>query len=391
MDALAHNLVSLLQQLIQLPSPNPPGDCRDIAHFCHAFLQAAGFTPICVAPDDRAWSVVGRAGNDTGPAVLYHAHLDTVPLGQNARWTHDPFGGEIDGGRVYGLGSVDDKAPLAAMLQVAATLRDRLAQMRGSLVVVCAAEEEVGGQLGTKWLVDQGHIPPCDFAVVGEQTHNRTATAHKGVLRAAFQVVGRTAHATDPWRGRNAINGMAHLILDLERYQQEVLDHRRHPLLGAPSINIGMIQGGVGSNVVADGCTIYVDRRMVPGEDPQAVMAELTSLAAARQALDPERTYRVDDFLVSHWFETSADGPMTQRFLRICATETGDPAELVGYLPGSDAKHLVGSARQGVVVFGPGSYQVAHATDEYTEIAELHTTYRILQRFVDETLFDLSA
>ena len=99
------------------------------------------------------------------------------------------------------------------------------------LVVVCAADEEVGGRLGTKWLADEGYIPECDFIVVGEQTHNRVATAHKGVLRAAFHVAGRTSHATDPWRGRNAINGMAHLILDLEQYQTETLEPRRHPLL----------------------------------------------------------------------------------------------------------------------------------------------------------------
>jgi acetylornithine deacetylase/succinyl-diaminopimelate desuccinylase-like protein len=259
--------------------------------------------------------------------------------------------------------------------------------LQGALTVVCAADEEVGGQLGTKWLVDQGYIDPCDFVVVGEQTFNRTAVAHKGVLRAALHVAGRTAHATDPWRGRNAINGMAHLILDLEVYQQTVLDTRVHPLLGPPSINVGLIEGGVGSNVVADACTIRVDRRMVPGEDPQAVIAELQQLVAARQAQDPERRYTIDSFLISNWFETNADSPLTQRFLQICAEETATDGEPVGYLPGSDAKHLVSVAREGMVVFGPGTYQVAHSTDEYTEQHELETTYRILQRFVDATLF----
>jgi acetylornithine deacetylase/succinyl-diaminopimelate desuccinylase-like protein len=321
-DLLQLDLVALLQRLIQIPSPNPPGDTRTIADFCAAYLQAAGFATVQVAPDARAWSVVGRAVNGSGPSVLYHAHIDTVPLGQNAHWSYDPFAGCVDQNRVYGLGSVDDKAPLAAMLYAAAQLRGRLAQMRGTLTIVCAADEEVGGQLGTKWLVDQGHIDAHDFVVVGEQTFNRTAVAHKGVLRAAFHVAGRTAHATDPWRGRNAINGMAHLILDLEQYQQEVLDQRRHPLVGPPSINVGLIQGGVGANVVADACTVRVDRRMVPGEDPQAVIAELQAVAAARQAQDPERTYTVDSFLISNWFETDAGSPLAQRFLHICAEET---------------------------------------------------------------------
>ncbi|MEZ4837243.1 MAG: M20 family metallopeptidase [Caldilineaceae bacterium] len=375
------SLVSLLQDLIRIPSPNPPGDCRAIADFCEEYLQGIGFSTAKIAPDDRAWSVIGVAGSEDGPSLLLHAHIDTVPLGQNAKWTYNPFGGEIDDDKVFGLGSVDDKAPLAAMLQVAADLSDRLAQMKGKLVIVCAAEEETGGVLGTKWLSKNGYIPACDFVVVGEQTHNRMATAHKGVLRAAFHVRGRTSHATDPWRGRNAINGMAHLILDLERYQVEVLEAQPHPLLGPASINVGVIEGGVSANVVADACTVRVDRRMVPGEDAQTVIAELQEIVAARQALDPERSYSVDSFQISNWFQSNSDSPLAQRFLAICAEETGTPAEPVGYLPGSDAKHLVDQTKQAMIVFGPGTYQVAHSTDEYTEIAELETTYRILRRF----------
>lgn len=376
-------VVRLLQNLIQIPSPNPPGDCREIAQYCAKFLEEAGFAVEQLAPDDRAWSVVATAGPEDGPSVLLHAHIDTVPLGQNARWNFDPFGGEIHDGKIYGLGSIDDKAPLAAMLQAAADRVSSDATLDRRIIVVCAAEEETGGVLGTRWLAEKGHIPPSDFVIVGEQTHNRMATAHKGVVRAAFHVGGRTAHATDPWRGVNAINGMAHLILDLERYQTE-LEQRPHPVLGPPSINVGLIEGGVGINVVADGCTIRVDRRMVPGENPDTVIAELQAIADSRSELDPERSYRVDSFQVSNWFESSAEAEPAQRFLRICAEETGTPAEPIGYLPGSDAKHLVDIAQEAMVVFGPGSYQVAHSTDEHTQIAEVEETYRILSRFLEE-------
>lgn len=378
-------VVELLQQLIRIPSPNPPGDTRAIAEFCAEWLRRAGFETVVAAPDDRAWSVVGTAGPDAGPSLLYHAHIDTVPLGQNAEWRYDPFSGTLADGRIYGLGSIDDKAPLAAMLQAAA---DTCAsgRLRGRLVVVCAGDEEVGGQLGTRWLVDQGYVPPCDFVVVGEQTHNRVAVAHKGVLRAAFHVRGRTAHATNPARGRNAINGMAQLILDLERYGAEVLAQRSHALVGAPSINVGVISGGVSANVVADACTIKVDRRMIPGEDPAEVRAELEAIASARGRSDEEREYAVDSFLVSPWFESRGDDPYTLRFLAVCSAETGAPAEPVGYLPGSDAKHLLQVARRGMVVFGPGSYELAHAVDEYTELRELEQTYRILARFAAELL-----
>ena len=106
-----------------------------------------------------------------------------------------------------------------------------------------------------------------------------------------------------------------------------------------------------------------------------------------RQAADPSRTYSVDSFLVSNWFQSSLDDTLGQTFLQISAEETQTPAEPIGYLPVSDAKHLVDKARRGMVVFGPGTYQVAHSTDEYTDIQELCTTARILQRFADEVLF----
>lgn len=385
MPGSAPPLVALLQQLIRIPSPNPPGDCRAIADFCEQLLRAAGFQTVKVSPDGRAWSVVASAGGEDGPSIMYHAHVDTVPLGQNARWSHDPFGGEIDDGRVYGLGSVDDKAPLAAMLRVAVDLKQRLAELKGRLVIVCAADEETGGQLGTRWLAENGYLPECDFVVVGEQTDNRVAIANKGVLRATFHVAGRTAHATNPSRGRNAINGMAHLILDLERYQAELAE-QPHPLLGPPSINVGVIEGGVSANVVADACSIRIDRRLVPGEDPQAVIAELKKVAAARQVADPERSYHVDSFQISNWFQSSADDAFTQRFLQVAAAESGAPPTFVGYHPGSDAKHLVTLARRGMVIFGPGSYEVAHSTDEYTDVSALETAYRILRHFAEATL-----
>ncbi len=379
-------VVSVLQSLIRIPSPNPPGDCRQIAEFCCRFLRDSGFATELLSPDGRAWSVVGCVGEGDGPTILYHAHIDTVPLGKNAQWGEDPYAGVIVDGRVYGLGSVDDKACLAAILQSAADFVGGAVKIKGRLVVVCAADEEVGGQLGTKWLVESGYIPRCDFVVVGEQTRNKMAVANKGVLRATFHVAGRTAHATDPGRGCNAINGMAHLIVLLEQYEAELGARPQHPLLGSASINIGVIEGGVSANVVADACAIRVDRRMIPREDPSVVISELQDIVALRQMVDPTRVYRVDNFTVSKWFETSTENQYLERFLAICSAHPGSGSQIVGYLPGSDAKHLVAVAGQGMVVFGPGSYEVSHATDEYVEIGEVDTTYRILLEFVRATI-----
>jgi acetylornithine deacetylase/succinyl-diaminopimelate desuccinylase family protein len=377
-------LVALLGALVRLPSPNPPGDTTQIAAFVARWLEDAGFTVKRLAPPAKpsALSVVGTIGSGE-PVILLHAHIDTVPIAADeaAKWSSDPYAAEIRDGKLYGKGSVDDKAPLAAMLIAA----QRLIALPfvGTLVIVAAAEEEVGGQLGTHWLAETGHLPLADFIVVGEQTHNRVATAHKGVLRATVRAVGRSVHATNPDRGVNAIVAMSKAVLALEAYHRE-LSRRVHPLVGVPTCNVGVIQGGSTANAVPDSCLAYLDRRMIPGEDPEAVKDELRAVIAAVEAAPAALS--VGDFLVSNWFSSTCESPLGRAFLDVVhEVLQADPGP-IGYLPGSDAKHLRGQVRGETVVFGPGSYEVAHAYDEYVDLDELAATAAILTRFLQRVM-----
>jgi acetylornithine deacetylase/succinyl-diaminopimelate desuccinylase family protein len=381
-----HDLTPLLQALVRIPSPNPPGDTRAIAGFIAEEMRAAGCTVSQVAPPTKgeAVSVIATIGRGD-PVVMLHAHIDTVPIAQDeaGRWSVDPYAAVIREGRVYGKGSVDDKAPLAAMmvaLQDAAAHVDRL---RGTLVLVAAAEEEVGGRLGTRWMADAGLLPQCDFIVVGEQTHNRVATAHKGVLRATVRTTGKSVHATNPDRGVNAITAMARAVLALDAYHQS-LQSRVHPMVGTPSCNVGVIQGGSTANAVPDACAVYLDRRMIPGEDPAQVQRELEAVITSVDAAPAQIS--IGDFLVSNWFSSTVESPLARTFMD-CARNglNADPGP-VGYLPGSDAKHLTGIVRGEMVIFGPGSYEVAHAFDEHVEVSELQTTANILINFIHRTL-----
>ena len=377
----------LAPDLIRIPSPNPPGDTQAIATHVSQLLHGWGCHVVEYYPPAKptARSIVATLGRGE-PSLLYHAHLDTVPIGvQEAnRWSSDPYTPTWRDGRLYGKGSVDDKGPLAAMLAVAQRLTTQPQPLAGMFVLVAAAEEETGGQWGTRWLADQGYIPPVDFVVVGEQTANRVATAHKGILRATVQVYGRSVHATNPDRGVNAINAMARVILALEDYHRR-LQGRVHALVGSPTCNIGIIQGGAATNVVADACEVRLDRRLLPGEDVAAAQRELSEVVAA-VPLPTGAGVEVGDFSVSNAFETNADTPFTQRFLAMTREVLGDDPGPVGYLPGSDAKHLTAIARQGMIVFGPGSYEVAHAADEYVDLAALAQTEAILWRFAEQTL-----
>jgi succinyl-diaminopimelate desuccinylase len=380
------SLTNLLSELVRIPSPNPPGDSLAIAAFIRDWLVNVGCSVQTFAPPNKpeALSVVATVGTGT-PAIMMHAHIDTVPIAQDeaGRWSVDPYAATIHDNKLYGKGSVDDKAPLAAMMQLMADYaRDFSSGVRaGSLILVAAAEEEVGGQLGTRWLADNGCIPPADFIIVGEQTANRAATAHKGVLRATVRATGRSVHATNPDRGVNAIVAMSKAVLALQAYHDS-LKNRVHPLAGFPTCNVGVIHGGSTANAVPDSCVVLLDRRMIPGEDPEEVKRELQAVIASVDAAPAEVT--VGDFLVSNWFQSTVESPLAQQFLGCIRAELSADPGPVGYLPGSDAKHLTGLTRGEMVIFGPGSYEVAHAFDEYVDLAELEATYSILKRFITE-------
>ncbi|PJF26906.1 MAG: succinyl-diaminopimelate desuccinylase, partial [Phototrophicales bacterium] len=152
------SLITLLQRLIQIPSPNPPGDSTEIAAFIIQTLQAAGCSVSALSPTAKpnAVSVIAAFGSGE-PVIMLHAHIDTVPIAAHEaqNWHVDPYSATIENGKVYGKGAVDDKAPLAAMMQVMIDAAQRPFK-RGTLILVAAAEEETGGALGTRWLAKTG-------------------------------------------------------------------------------------------------------------------------------------------------------------------------------------------------------------------------------------------
>ncbi len=378
--------IELLQRLVRIPSPNPPGDTRAIADFVADEMRAIGCDLRAPAPEAKpeARNAIATLGEGS-PVIMLHAHIDTVPIAKNEaeKWHVDPYAGVVKDGALYGKGSIDDKAPLASMMLAMADAAQQ-ESLDGTLILVAAAEEEVGGQLGTKWLADNEHLPGCDFIVVGEQTGNKVATAHKGVMRASVHTHGKAVHATNPDRGVNAIVAMSKLIAALNNYHNQ-LAKRVHPVVGFPTCNIGVIAGGSTANAVPDACHIKLDRRMIPREDPKAVIAELKAVV---EAVDiAPATADIDSFVYSRWFDSGLDTELGRTFLSCVRDEIKADPGPIGYLPGSDAKHLMDLARGDMIIFGPGSYEAAHAYDEHVDLAEYQATTNILLDFLRRTLY----
>ena len=361
--------IAFLRELVRIPSVNPPGDVRDAIAVCERPLRAAGFDVRTVAREESKPNLIAEFGSAEGPTLCFNAHVDVVPTGEEAAWTHPPFAADLMDGRVYGRGAGDDKASVTAQVMAGIALARSGVPLRGRLVVNEVADEEVGGPNGAAFVVGEGHVRP-DFVIVGEQTLNRVCVGEKGSAGTAITVYGRAAHGALPWEGANAVEGMARVIAALQRELWPELERRTHPYFHHSSASINLISGGVKRNVVADRCEIYVDRRLVPGEDPRQTVAEIAEIAT--RAVADEPGLRAEVRLV---FEgrpaTVADpgSPLVQAMLA-ANRYLGLSTEPTGFSMATDGRFFA-EAGYPTIIYGPGDPRLAHVPDEWVGVEEV--------------------
>lgn len=283
-DARWDEEVAFLRALVRQPSDNPPGDCAAHAEVAAALLEKLGFTverhavpagTVQAAGMITCTNLIVRKRFGDGPVVALNAHGDVVPPGDG--WTHDPYGGEEVDGVMYGRGvavSKSDFATYAFALLALETIADRLS---GTVELHFTYDEETGGGIGPAWILGQGLSKP-DYAVSAGFSH-AVVTAHNGVIHLEVAVRGRSAHAAKPDEGADAIEAMTAILQAL--YAERTAYPGRVstiPGIGHPNLTVGLIEGGINTNVVPDRCTIRLDRRMTPEEDPAAVEAHLRAV-----------------------------------------------------------------------------------------------------------------
>jgi succinyl-diaminopimelate desuccinylase len=354
------NAVELTRDLIRFDTINPPGNERDCAQHLARLLEAGGFS---VAFHDFApgrTSLVARLGGASGrPPLCFTGHVDVVPLG-TAPWAHAPFAAELDGGRVYGRGSSDMKSGVAAFVVAALRLAPGLRATPGLVLVITAGEETFCE--GARHLAGlPGALGAAGAVVAAEPTGNTPCAGHKGAvwLRAATR--GVTAHGSMPERGVNAILRAARAVSRLEAFS---FDQAPHPVLGAPSLNVGTIQGGLNVNSVPDACVIGIDIRTIPGQKHAAIVERLAA------HLGDEVTVSLVSDAEGVW--TDPDHPWMQEVDEVAGRIAGVPRAPRAAPYFTDAAALTpafGGAP--TVILGPGETGLAHQTDEYCLIERI--------------------
>ena len=370
------SLATLAQELIRIPSHNPPGDEDRIARFAADWLREAGLDPKLVRMEPRRSSVVARVpGRERGCTVLC-GHLDTVPTEPDA-WRIPPLEGRIEGGRLWGLGSADMKGPVAVLMHVAAALVREGAGPRQDVVLALTADEEFG-YLGAATVAGSGLIDDAELLVIAEPTAGHVYTGQKGELWVEADFSGREAHGSTPELGVNAILPAARFC---GRLQEEVSTFPEVPGRGRTTLNIGQFRGGRRVNVVPDRSRVELDVRVVRAEDHDAVLESIDRIGkeeAASSGSRFERHVKSDHPPIVG----ELGSPDVERLFRAVSEVTGRKPP-TGISPFStDAVSVVPRLDVPVLIYGPGDIAQAHRPDEFVELEALHEAFEVYLRFL---------
>jgi succinyl-diaminopimelate desuccinylase len=362
--------IAFLQSLVRVPSVNPPGDVREAIRLVEEKLAAEGFETKVVGQTPEKVNIVATLnGQGAGPRLAFNAHVDVVPIGEKSAWQYPPFGGEIHNERVYGRGAGDDKASVTAQVMAAIALARSGVPFDGALIVTEVADEEIGGAAGAGFIVEEGHVE-ADYVIVGEQTFGQICVGERGGAPVKVTVFGQTGHAATPWKGVNAIEGIARVITALREELWPILAARKHPFLNQSTATISMIEGGVKTNVIPDRCTIHIDRRIIPGETPEGAVAEIREIVERAIADVPGLRVEVSAPRSGRLaIEADPQSPVSQA-LQAATRHIGKEVVLTGFFAGTDGKHF---AKRGwpTLIMGPGDPATAHTPDEWVGIDEV--------------------
>lgn len=348
--------VKLLRELVAIPSVNPgfthaPADTIGeelMGAFLLNWARDNGISAQRFEAAEGRPCILLETGPKDGPTLLLSAHMDTVWTNMDQSFTLQERGNDL-----FGLGAVDDKGPLVSALCALHELSRMSISLR--FIVLATCDEEFGF-LGIRHMIPE-HIRP-DGIIISEATNLQIVTAHKGCNRIVIQTKGQRVHSSLVPAGENAIYKAAELVCALKAYSAKLLSDSRHPLLGTNTLNVGVIQGGIQSNIVPDRCTFELDFRSLPGETPESIRAHVT-----KALTNCEADYAIiEEQYDAPALDTSPEIPMVQHLQKILdaaglgAEPHGVPYTTEAFRP----------AEYGIptIVFGPGDVSTAHAFGE---------------------------
>jgi succinyl-diaminopimelate desuccinylase len=391
------DLVSITQSLIRIPSVNPPGDYEGMAKKMFELYRGEGLVPIVTGASKEEIEALGlthprpdvialHRGTEGAPVFCLDAHMDVVGVGEESRWTHPPFGGEIHDGKIYGRGAEDTKCHLAAQIIVFRAIKEMGLKLKGDLILSATVDDEIGAWPGMGYLLEKGFrqngFPRPDYHVAGEPTGLESlGCLARGRLWYEYVLKGVSAHGGNPKEGVNAIEKAIALANAVMAYPIHT-----DPLMGSDTINIGILQGGSAINVVPSRCKITFDIR--PATKTEVVKAFMDR--TIKELKKSDSSFEVESMRLLNDRQTGGIGPdhgFVHKVRDIVGEMTGKKVVATGSMAGySSLGNAYWSSREGIagIMYGGGDFLRAHAVDEFIKIDELMETTQVFAGLVVE-------
>ncbi len=395
--------VKLLQELVRVPTDSPPGNNAPHAERTAELFKAFGFdaekhpVPENLVREHGLQSltnlIVRRPYGPGGRTIALNAHGDVVPPGEG--WTHDPYGGEIVDGKMYGRATAVSKCDFTTFAFAVRALEAVAKPRQGQVELHFTYDEEFGGDLGPGWLLSKGLTKP-DLMVAAGFSY-QVVTAHNGCLQLEVTVQGEMAHAAIPDSGTDALQGATHILNALYQLNADYLKVKsKVEGITHPYLNVGQISGGTNTNVVPGKVVFKVDRRMIPEENPAEVEASLRdTIAQAAASFKPPRGgqgLRVDVrrmLLANAMVPLAGNQPLVQAIQRHGQDRFGEPIPAVGTPLYTDVRLYVERGIPGVIYgAGPRTVRESHAkrADERLDLQDLRRATQVMARVLCDLL-----
>jgi succinyl-diaminopimelate desuccinylase len=408
------DLVSLTQDMIRIPTLNPPG--RNYYEICDMLAQRlarSGFEVQMLraegAPADSdahpRWNLIARLeGSRPGDCVHFNGHHDVVEAGHG--WTVDPWGGELRDGRVYGRGACDMKGGIAASIIAAEAFAAVRPDFAGAIEISATADEESGGFGGVAWLAERGWFAPerVQHVIIPEPLNkDRICLGHRGVWWAEIETQGRIAHGSMPFLGDCAVRHMGAVLQEMEETLFPLLAGKRTQMPVVPegarqsTLNINAIHGGepvqeqgytgLPAPCVPDRCRITIDRRFLIEEDLADVKAEVAAMMERVKAQRPSFRYEIRDLFEVLPTMTQQDAPVVRSTAAAIERVLHRAPDYV-VSPGTyDQKHIDRIGRlKNCIAYGPGILDLAHQPDEWVGVQDMVDSATVMALVLDELL-----
>ena len=378
-----------LAELVRTPSDNPPGDCAPHAARAAALLEGMGWAvELHPIPEETVRAhgmvsavnlVVRKQFGQGGPTIALNAHGDVVPPGQ--AWTCDPYGAEIREGWMYGRGVAVSKSDFATYAYALRALEQSGATLQGTVELHFTYDEETGGAIGPEWLLSQGISKP-DYAISAGFSYAIT-TAHNGCLHLEVECIGKSAHAARPETGYDALHAATDVMAALYQLRKSYSSIRSSVAgIDHPTLTIGLIEGGINTNVVPDNVKFRIDRRIIPDENPEQVEQDLIAFIRNAAELHPTIRVRTRRIILARPFV-----PLPGQERLVAAIQAGAKAVLgedilpIGSPLYTDARHY-SAAGIPTILYGAGPRSMleanAHRADERVKLEDVFKATRVI-------------